>query len=491
MHRATSTRTFILASIVPFTALFFFADVTLPSVAQTDTASSAPASATDKEKMTLEAGARAVIYGLPLVLMDLTMKQATNVSHPTSGFAAPVNQFANAKIFPSAAFKAVVRANVDTLYSSAFLELSKEPMVLSVPDTGGRYYLLPMLDAWTDVIATPGKRTTGTAAKTFAITGPGWNGTLPPGVSEVKSPTNLVWILGRTQTDGPADYPAVHAIQSGYKLVPLSALGAPYSPPEGTVDPKVDTQTPPIAQLEAMSARDFFTSLARLLKSNPPLPSDAGVLAELATIGVVPGEPFDASKLDPAVASALDKSVTIALRNLRDAARQMGTSVNGWHIPPSNLGNYGSDYTTRALIALIAFGANLPADAIYPTAFVDGDGNLLNGANRYVLHFDAGGTPPVNAFWSVTMYDSQSFFVANPIDRYAISSWMPLHRNADGSLDIYIQRDSPGPDKQSNWLPSAANDFNLTLRMYWPTTRDPSILNGSWKPPAVTKINSP
>ena len=488
MHRALRIPALALASIVPAAALLCVA-ITLSSAAQTDTSTPPPAAATDKETIALEAGVRAVIYGMPLVLMDLTMRQATNVRAPTSGFAAPINQFANAKIFPPAAFKTVVRANVDTLYSSAFLDLSKEPIVLSVPDTGGRYYLLPILDAWTNVVATPGKRTTGTAAKTFVITGPAWNGTVPPGTSQVKSPTNLAWILGRTQTNGPGDYSAVHAIQAGYKLVPLSAFGTRYSPPEGTVDPRIDMRTPPIAQLEAMRGTDFFKALARLLKSNPPPPSDAGVLAEVAKIGIVPNQDFDASKLDPAVASALDTAVTIALEKIRIASSQhFGTSLNGWHIPPPDLGNYGSDYSGRALIALIAFGANLPADAIYPTAFVDGSGQALNGANRYVLHFDAARTPPVNAFWSVTMYDSQSFFVANPIDRYAVSSWMPFRRNVDGSLDIYIQHDSPGSDNESNWLPCAAGDFNVTLRMYWPKSTDPSILDGSWKPPAVTRV---
>jgi hypothetical protein len=467
--------------------LLFAAAAMLPSPGKTEIASAAPTPAVSKQTMALDLGVRAVIYGLPLVLMDLTMRQATNVPGPTSGFAALVNQFANARIFPSAAFKSVVRANVDTLYSSAFLDLSKEPIVLSVPDTGGRYYLLPILDAWTDVIATPGKRTTGTAAQTYAITGPGWNGSLPPGMSQVKSPTNLVWILGRTQTNGPGDYSAVRAIQAGYKVVPLPAFGTSYVPPAGAVDPGIDMHTPPIVQLAALHGTDFFSALARLLKSNPPPPSDAGVLADFAKIGIVPGSDFDASKLGPDVASALEPSVTVALAKLKTASQHFGTSVNGWHIPPAILGNYGSDYADRAIIALIAFGANLPADAIYPTAFVDGNTDALSGANRYVLHFDAGRTPPVNAFWSVTMYDSQSFFVDNPIDRYAVSSWMPLRRNADGSLDIYIQHDSPGSDKESNWLPCASGDFNVTLRMYWPKDSAPSILDGSWTPPPITK----
>ena len=152
------------------------------------------------------------------------------------------------------------------------------------------------------------------------------------------------------------------------------------------------------------------------------------------------------------------------------------------------LGNFGTDYGTRAVVALIGLGANLPADAVYPSLFVDADNQPLDGAHKYVIHFDKGQTPPVNAFWSITMYNADSFFVANPINRYALSSWMPLKKNADGSLDLYVQAESPGKDKASNWLPADAGAFNLTLRMYWPADKAPSILDGSWKPPAITRL---
>ena len=446
-----------------------------------------PSAMSPQAEKAIELGVQAVIYGLPLVMMDLTMKRSTNVKR-AFGLAAPANQFAHAPIFPPATFKNVVRANVDTLYSSAFLDLSSEPLVLSVPDTGGRYYLMPMLDAWTDVFATPGARTTGTKAGDFAITGPNWKGNLPAGVQEIKSPTNMVWILGRTQTNGPSDYPAVHAIQAGMKLVPLSQYGKPYVAPEGTVDPNADMKTPPVEELQRMTGVEFLTALARLLKSNPPPAADAPMLEKLATIGVVPGQDFDLGKLDPTIAKGLEGIVPRALATLQGQAKTMGTAVNGWHIPKMDIGAFGTDYDTRAFIALIAFGANLPEDALYPTAFVDGEDKPFDGANRYVLHFDAGLTPPVNAFWSVTMYDPQSFFVDNAINRYAISSWMPLKPNDDGSVDIHIQHDSPGADKEANWLPAPSGGFNLTLRMYWPKDQSPSIIDGSWKPPAVTKV---
>jgi len=344
---------------------------------------------------------------------------------------------------------------------------------------------MPMMDAWTNIFASPGKRTTGTKAGHFAITGPGWSGTLPKGVTEIKSPTNMVWIIGRTQTNGPKDYPAVHAIQNGYKLVPLSSFGQPYTPPEGKVDPNIDMKTPPVEQLQKMSTEAYFNRMASLLKSNPPPASEAPILDKLKTIGIVPGGKFDPAKLDPAVAKGLEKSVSVAMEQLQAASKETGAPVNGWRVPPMVLGNFGSDYGARAVVALIGLGANLPQDAVYPSAFVDGDGKPLNGANRYVVHFDKGATPPVNAFWSVTMYDADSFFVANPISRYAISSWMPLKKNADGAIDIYVQRESPGKDKESNWLPAAEKDFNMTLRMYWPTEKAPSIIDGTWRPPAI------
>ena len=441
-----------------------------------------------KEKEALKAGVEAVVYGLPLVIMDITKEKTTNVAKP-EGFAAPVNQFVNVRAFPDASFKDVVRANVDTLYSSAFLDLGAEPIVLSVPDTHGRYYLMPMLDAWTNIFASPGKRTTGTNAGHFAITGPDWKGTLPKGVTELKSPTNMVWIIGRTQTNRPKDYPAVHKIQDGYKLTPLSAFGKPYKAPEGKVDPNVDMKTPPVEQLQKMSAEAFFNRLASLLKTNPPPASEAPILAKLKAIGVVPGEKFDPAKLDPAVAKGLQKSVAVALEVLQAASKETGAPVNGWRVPPMILGNFGTEYGVRAVVALVGLGANLPQDAVYPSAFVDGEGKTLNGANKYVIHFDKGVTPPVRAFWSVTMYDANSFFVANPINRYAISSWMPLNKNADGSLDIYVQRESPGRDKESNWLPASDKEFNMTLRMYWPDEKPPSIIDGTWKPPAVKQAS--
>ena len=459
---------------------------TAPAAAASDADAAAEAQA--KEKQALEAGVEAVVYGLPLVIMDITRAKTSNVARP-EGFAAPVNQFVNVREFPDASFRDVVRANVDTLYSSAWLDLSKEPIVLSVPDTKGRYYLMPMMDAWTNIFASPGKRTTGTKPGHFAITGPGWSGTLPGGVTELKSPTNMVWIIGRTQTNGPGDYAAVHAIQDGFKLVPLSSFGKPYTPPEGTVDPSVDMKTAPVDQLKAMSSETFFNRMAALLKSNPPPASEAPLLEKLEGDRHRPGRevrsrrgstrpwPGDSSsrckprceKLDGRLEG--DRRAGERLAGSADGARQLRHRLR-------HARRGGADRARREPAA----GCRLPVGVRRWR------GQPLDGANRYVIHFDKDSTPPVNAFWSITMYDANSFFVANPINRYAISSWMPLKKNADGSLDIYVQAESPGKDKESNWLPAASGPFNLTLRMYWPTETPPSIMDGSWKPPAVTKV---
>jgi len=426
-------------------------------------------------------GVDAVVYGLPIIIAELTKRVQTNVAAPEPNSHAPVNQIGNMAEYPPASNHDVVRLNVDTLYSFAFLDLTAEPIILSVPNTNGRYYLMPLLDAWTNVFASPGKRTTGTKAANFIITGPGWTGDVPKGMTEYKAPTNLVMIAGRTQANGPADYPAVRAIQKQYKVTPLSAWGKPYAPPPGVVNPGVD-MSPPSEQVGKMSAADFFKLLAAMLKANPPPAADAPALAQFAKIGIVPGQDFDAAKLDPFVAKALEPSVKTALAKLQAAGKTLGKPVNGWNSLPMNLADFGTDYGTRAVVALIGFGANLPADAVYPSAFTDGDGKPLDGANKYVLHFDKGQTPPANAFWSLTMYDAQSFFVENPINRYNIAAWMPLKYNKDGSLDIYIQRESPGKEKQANWLPAAEGSFSVTMRIYWPK---PEALDGTWKPSPI------
>jgi hypothetical protein len=381
----------------------------------------------------------------------------------------------------------VTAPNADTLYSTAFFYVDKEPWVLSSPDMKGRYFLLPMLDGWTTVFAVPGTRTTGTEAQTYAITGPNWTGTVPPGVKELKSPTNIVWLIGRVYCTGtPEDYAAVHALQDQFKLVPLSSYGKSYTPPPGTVDPSIDMKTPVRDQVNRMDAVSYFTLLAQLMKTNPPSGADASEVARFAKIGLVPGQDFDASKLDADFVKRIPEVAfdRIMLQiKVNDAVKH----VNGW-IYDTKTGIYGTDYLNRALVTAVGLGANRTQDAIYPFSQKDADGSDYDGTNKYVMHFPKGQLPPVRGFWSVTMYDPKYYFVANPINLYSISPRQNLKTNPDGSTDLYIQNQSPGADKESNWLPAPTGKFILMLRMYWPNEDPPSIIDGTWKPPAAKKV---
>ena len=433
-------------------------------------------------------GTEAYIYGYPLVTMEMTRRLTTNVTDSAGSFGAPMGQFANLREYPTADFKKVTAPNADTLYSTAWLDVSKEPYVLSLPDEAGRYYLMPMLSAWTDVFQVPGKRTTGTKAQTYAITGPNWTGKLPEGVTEYKSPTSLVWILGRTYCTGtPEDYKIVHALQDQYTLTPLSAYGKPYVPPKGSINPAIDMETPPRDQVNNMDAGTYFKLMAELMKNNPPSKADAPIVEKMAKIGLVPGKDFDIHQTEPTIAKGLEKAPKIALEKIQSQFDKAGTRVNGWEIF-TNTGVYGTDYLDRALIAMVGLGANRPHDAIYPTSKIDADGNLYSGGHKYVMHFNKGQLPPVNGFWSLTMYNSKFFFVENPLNRYTLSQRNPFKQNADGSIDLYIQNESPGKDKEANWLPAPQDEFILMLRLYWPKENDPTILNGTWQPPAVNIV---
>jgi hypothetical protein len=428
----------------------------------------------------------AYIYGYPLVTMEMTRRVITNVASP-AGTHAPMGQLINMRHYPDASFRDVTAPNADTLYTTTFFEVGNEPWVLSIPDMKGRYYLMPMLDGWTTVFQVPGTRTTGTGAQTYAITGPGWTGTLPAGVKQLKSPTNIVWLLGRIYCTGtPQDYAAVHALQDEFKLVPLSTYGKPYTPPPGKVDPSIDMKTPVRDQVNRMDAIAYFSLLAQLMKANPPSAADAPALAKFARIGLVPGKDFDAGKLK---ADFIKRIPEIAQDRImiQFKINKEVKDINGWGFT-TKTGIYGTDYLMRALVTAIGLGANRPQDAVYPTSLKDADDRVYDGANKYVMRFPKGQLPPVEGFWSITMYDGQYFFVPNVLNRYSISPRQDLKANPDGSVDLYIQKDSPGSDKESNWLPAPAGKFILMLRMYWPNESDPSIIDGTWTIPPVKKV---
>jgi len=424
----------------------------------------------------------AYLYFYPLVTMDLTRKQLINAK-PGSGMGGPANKFDNIPAFPTAEMRTVVRPNFDTLYSSAWVDLTREPMVISVPDTGGRYYLLPMLDMWTDVFASPGWRTTGTKAANFLLVPPGWNGKVLSGFTRIDAPTPYVWIIGRTKTDGPTDYEAVHAIQKGYKITPLSGWGKPPVQVKQVIDPTVDLKTPPKTQVDTMQGVKFFAYAAELLKLHPPHITDEPIVARMKRIGIERGKSFDAARLDAGVQKAIEDAPAAAQKLMAWKMPTLARVVNQWSMNTDTMGVYGNYYLKRAMIAQVGLGANLPEDAIYPFNLGDENGKPLDGANKYAIRFASNEMPPAEAFWSITMYDPEGFQVANPINRFAVSSWMPFKRNADGSLTLYIQNENPGGDRETNWLPAPKGPFNLTLRVYAPKSE---ALTGLWNPPPVT-----
>jgi hypothetical protein len=430
------------------------------------------------EEQAYKLGVQAYVYAYPLVLMGLTKRVMTNRG-------LPLNRFFHAQAFPTPEAKTIIRPNVDTLYSTAWLDLSEGPVILSVPDTGGRYYLVQLLDAWTETFASPGARTTGTKAGDFAIVGPGWKGRLPEGAREIRSPTNVVWALGRTQTNGASDYENVRQIQRGFKLTRLSDWGRPATSPSASPrDPSVDINTPPPQQVARMDARTFLKAFADALKANAPHAADAPLLAELKLIGIEAGKDFDATGLAPDVSKGLERAIKDAPKQIAAGFAERRTVSNGWAYS-TKIGRYGTAYVDRAAIAMFGLGALEPEDAVYGFGDVDSAGRSLNGGSHYVLHFDMGALPPVRAFWSVTLYGPDGFFVGNPINRYAIGDRDKLAFNQDGSLDIYIQRERPEAGKESNWLPAPEGEFNLAMRLYWPK---PDVMSGAWKPPAVRRL---
>jgi len=425
----------------------------------------------------------AYVFLYPLILMDITRRQMINSDPKVNPVGGPANAFTHIRSFPPADLRTVVRPNFDTLYSSAWVDLTNGPVVVSTADTLGRYFMLPMLDMWTDVFAVPGSRTTGTGAANFALVPPGWNGNVPQGVDRISSPTPYVWIIGRTQTNGVNDYAAVHKIQDGYKITLLADWGRKPRKIEQRIDPAVDTMTEPLRQINVLPAVEYFKYGAELMKENPPHLTDWSIIARMKRIGLEPGKSLDGSKVN---ADVLVRGAAAGLKLMHDKTSTIARVTNGWQMNTDTMGVYGNYYLKRAIVAMVGLGANQVEDAIYPINICDANGEPVAAENRYVLHFNQEELPPVGAFWSLTMYDREGFQVANPINRFALGDRDALQFNADGSLDLYIQNENPGPDKESNWLPAPkSGELTLTLRLYAPK---PQVADGRWNPPGIEQV---
>lgn len=423
--------------------------------------------------------AQAYLFGYPLVLMELT-KQHQELLGTTA-----INGFRHSLRFPDASFNSVVSPNVDTLYSITHFDLRQEPVVMSIPDTNGHYYMMPIMDAWSNVVTSPGTRTIGTEPKTFLVAGPTWNGTAPAGMDVIRIPTQMAWMIGRIKSSGPEDYAEIHQLQQRFQLMPLSAWqGHPVAatPADMAELPPLDRSKAPDRQLANWNQDQFFTALCQLLHHNPPRTEDAPMLARIQAIGLINDDCDVNQSTLQRLGSRIGYRKVVGLLNDSQQLLEQRDTYNGWRIG-YDLGEYGVRYQQRALVAKLGFGANTPDDALYPNLHKDPQGRPLSGDQRYVLHFSRDQLPPARAFWSLTLYNAQQLLSANPLDRYALGDRDDLRYNDDGSLDLFIQHEPPAEVAQhSNWLPAPEGPFNLFLRLYWPK---PEVLEKRWLPPVI------
>jgi hypothetical protein len=401
----------------------------------------------------------AYVYGYPLVTMEMRHRAKA------------------AMLVPEA----------DTLAAAAWLDLSAEPYVLSIPDMKGRYFLMPVVDGWTNVVTSIGSRTTGTKEQKYVITGPHYKGGwLPLGAKRVESPTDVVWIPGRIHAAGTAkDVEAARALKDRFSLVPLSAYGTPHASSTALVDAPV--AWPVRDQVDALDAATFFGMLTELMARNPPAAKDRPILDRMAKIGMVPGGAFDRASLSPEMTRAIESVPAEGRNRIVREADSAPRMVNDWQVFVDPRHD-GTDYLRRAAAAATALDADRPEDVVYAIAGNDAAGLRLDGSQEYVLHLDVRSLPPAYGFWSLTLYDEEMRLPYNPWNRHAINQETRLLASQDGTLDLLVQHDSPGPDRE-NWLPSPEGRFFLVLRLFWPTETPPSILDGSWKPPPVTRAS--
>lgn len=435
----------------------------------------------------------AYIYGYSLVTTEVTRLQMSNVPE-VEQVRAPTGTFFNIKRYPPATYRGVSAANADTLYSVAWLDL-KEPQVFSHPEVSDRFFTFELVDLWMIVKDSVGTNTSGSKAMTYLFTGPDWQGTVPEGMTHISMPTRYMIILGRTYAlDTPEDLARVHTLQAQYQVRPLSAYGKPYTfkAPPVDQDPGFSMTKQPQAAILELGTDGYFNLMTRLMGGPAPAPAaDAPMLERMARLGIAAGRPFDSSQLAPEIQAALQEVPQVALQRMVKAWETLGKDENGWRVTTVG-GRYGTDYLLRGAWASSGWPSQLPHVSVYPSTFVDSTGQKLSGAHRYTMTFPKGQLPPVNplAFWSITMYisDNGQWFYPNPLDKRTVSPRDQLVYNDDGSLTLYFQHESPGADKEANWLPAPAGPFSLCLRLYWPNTTAPSILDGSWAPPGVVKV---
>ncbi|HWO13856.1 MAG TPA: DUF1254 domain-containing protein [Polyangiaceae bacterium] len=434
----------------------------------------------------LDLALEAYTFAYPLLVMDATRRVATSVAVADCelGTGAPTNQFSHLRRLLGAELEGVLRPSLDTLYSFLWFDVAAEPLVVSVPDSNGRFYSLSLLDHWSDVFASPGARTTGTGAQTFAITAPSFGGSVPGGVRAYQSPTTRGWLLGLTQVRGVADVPEVARFQAGMRAVPWSAWQQEGAPDSRAQEPSSAPEGPGTSVLH-MTPNAYFARFCELTRTNPPHAHDGVVVDRLRRIGIAPGRRFVPHEVPRAVRGALEHAKALLPRRLEAAYEQSFRTSNHWRTPTQPRGVHGNDYLVRAGAAHAGVGAHASEDAVDFTAARDSAGAPLRSARPYTLTFRQGQLPPVRAFWSLTLYDDRQKLVANANGRHALGSGDDLLLSADGSLTLYLQRERPGDERERNWLPTPeAGDFSLSLRLYWPGR---AVVDRAWNPPPVLR----
>lgn len=413
----------------------------------------------------------AYVYAFPLVLTDATKTLSTNTDGTITG-RAPVNQFNHAKNLANASFRTVVTPNVDTVYSQAWLDISAEPMIYVLPEAD-RFCNVQLLDAWTNTAAVLDK------AGAYAITLPNWEGDLPDGVKRVDVATATVWSIARIVLSGNADLPNVYALQEQMKLLPLSTYGleGEYTAPKGTYTEENDFV--PVNKVLSMTPEEFFNTANILMQANPPSDADKDLLKRLSAINVGAGMTFDTSLLGEDTADRWTQMLQQLRTTLASDGANYAQQLGQWTYYGKPIGDFGTEYTYRAMVALVGLGANTVDVAIYPKTTVDETGNVLTGEKTYTLHFDTLSPTMEGGFWSVTAYGEDDFLIGNPIDRYCINDRSDFKLNADGTLDIILSKEAP--ENVSNWLPVSDGEFHLFMRIYVP---DMDALD-SWQPPVI------
>ena len=464
-------------------------DDAVTQAAKKDVASGVPAPSVEEVKQIAEEG---FVYGLPIVMNYAVMYEYI-IDKNSGQWKASFNQIDNEHRVFTYEDTAIVTPNSDTPYSLAWMDLRAEPIVISVPAVDKkRYYAVMLNDGNTFNYGYIGSRATGSDAGDYLVVGPRWKGETPPGIKKAfQSTTDFSLAVFRTQLFDAKDMPNVEKVQAGYKLQPLSAyLKQPAPPAASAIDwPKIDKE---------LVKTNFFDYLDLALQFAPPGPEEEGIRAKLASIGVGPGKKFNFKDLSLEHKAAIALGLKEGDKKVDQAVAQLGKSINGWQVSAAqgDRAFYNGNWLLRAAAARAGIYGNDAVEAMYPLTRSLADGSELDGSkHKYTLTFAKGQYPPVNAFWSVTMYDGKTqLLIKNPSNRYLINSPMlpGMKQNKDGSLTLYVQKDSPGKAKESNWLPAPDGPIYMVMRLYWPRPEPPSILPpgaGTWNPPALVQAD--